>query len=73
MSSLLGSGSFAAVYQGTMRRREEVTTVALKVFNEALNADDASEIVQEIKILRQVKTFCFVTSPDVLVGRTKSL
>ena len=73
MSSLLGSGSFAAVYQGTMRRREEVTTVALKVFNKALNADDASEIVQEMKILRQVKTFCFVTSLDVLAGRTKSL
>ena len=31
ISSRLGSGSFAAVYKGTMRRREEVTTVALKV------------------------------------------
>ena len=60
MSSRLGSGAFAAVYKGTMRRREEVTTVALKVCNEALNADNASEIMQEMKILRQVEMFRFV-------------
>ena len=60
MSSHLGSGAFAAVYKGTMRRREEVTTVALKVCNEALNADNASEIMQEVKILRQVEMFRFV-------------
>ncbi|CAH3130379.1 unnamed protein product [Porites lobata] len=52
MSSHLGSGAFAAVYKGTMTRREEVTTVALKVCKEALNADNASEIMQEMKILR---------------------
>ena len=67
-SSLLGSGSFSAVYQGTMRRCGEVATVALKVFNEALNADNASEIMQEMKMLRQVKTFCFVSSLHVLAG-----
>ena len=72
MSSLLGSGSFSAVYQGTMRRYGEVETVALKVCNEALNANNASEIMQEMKILRQVKTFSFVTSLDVLAGCTKS-
>ena len=71
-SSLLGRGPFSAVYQGTMRRCGEVVTVALKVCNEALNADKASEIMQEMKILRQVKTFCFVTSLNVLAGRTKS-
>ena len=60
MSSHLGGGAFAAVYKGTMRRREEVTTVALKVCNEALNADNASEIMQEVKILRQVEMFRFV-------------
>ena len=60
MSSHLGSGAFAAVYKGTMRRREEVTTVALKVCNEALNADNASEIMQEMKILRQVEIIRFV-------------
>lgn len=60
MSSLLGSGAFAAVYKGTMRRREEVTTVALKVCNGELNADNASEIMQEMKILRQVEMFRFV-------------
>ena len=72
MSSLLGSGSFSAVYQGTMRRYGEVATVALKVCNEALNADNASEILQEIKNLRQVQTFYFVTSLGVLAGCTKS-
>ena len=71
-SSLLGRGPFSAVYQGTMRRCGKVVTVALKVCNEALNADKASEIMQEMKILRQVKTFCFVTSLNVLAGRTKS-
>ena len=60
MSSHLGSGAFAAVYKGTMRRREEVTTVALKVCNGELNADNASEIMQEMKFLRQVKMFRFV-------------
>ena len=60
MSSRLGSGAFAAVYKGTMRRREEVTTVALKVCNGELNADNASEIMQEMKILRQVEMFRFV-------------
>ena len=60
MSSHLGSGAFAAVYKGTMTRREEVTTVALKVCKEALNADNASEIMQEMKILRQVEMFRFV-------------
>ena len=72
ISSLLGRGSFSAVYQGTMRRYGEVVTVASKVCNEALNANNASEIMQEIKILRQVKTFCFVTSLDVLAGCSKS-
>ena len=72
MSSLLGRGPFSAVYQGTMRRCGKVVTVALKVCNEALNADKASEIMQEMKILRQVKTFCFVTSLNVLADRTKS-
>ena len=60
MSSHLGSGAFAAVYKGIMRRREEVTTVALKVCNGEVNADNASEIMQEMKILRQVEMFRFV-------------
>ena len=74
MSSLLDRGPFSAVYQGTMRRcgKCKDVTVALKVSNEALNADKASEIMQEMKILRQVKTFCCVTSLNVLAGRTKS-
>jgi len=51
-SSYLGSGAFGTVYQGTMRRGGEVTTVALKVSKKPLEADNASEIMQEIRILR---------------------
>ena len=51
-SSCLGRGAFGAVYQGTMRRDGEVTTVALKVWNEALDVRNAEEIMTEIKNLR---------------------
>ena len=34
--------------------------MALKVCNGELNADNASEIMQEMKILRQVEMFRFV-------------
>ena len=51
-SSCLGRGAFGAVYQGTMRRDGEVTIVALKVWNEALDAANAKEIMEEIKNLR---------------------
>ena len=51
-SSCLGRGTFGAVYQGTMKRDGEVTTVALKVWNEALDAANAKEIMEEIKNLR---------------------
>ena len=51
-SSCLGRGAFGAVYEGTMRRDGEVTTVALKVWNEALDAANAKEIMEEIKNLR---------------------
>ena len=51
-SSCLGRGAFGVVYQGTMRRDGEVTTVALKVWNEALYVRNAEEIMTEIKNLR---------------------
>ena len=51
-SSCLGRGAFGAVYQGTMRRDGGVTTVALKVWNEALDAANAKEIMEETKNLR---------------------
>ena len=51
-SSCLGRGAFGAVYQGKMRRDGEVTTVALKVWNEALDAANAKEIMEETKNLR---------------------
>ena len=51
-SSCLGRGAFGAVYQGTMKRDGEVTIVALKVWNEAPDAANAKEIMEEIKNLR---------------------
>ena len=51
-SSCLGRGAFGAVYQGKMRRDGEVTTVALKVWNEKLDAANAKEIMEETKNLR---------------------
>ena len=53
MSSLLGSGTFGAVYQGTMKRHGAgVLPVALKVYKEALDAENASEIMVEVELLR---------------------
>ena len=51
-SSCLGRGASGTVYQGTMKRDGEVKNVALKVWNEALDAANAKEIMEEIKILR---------------------
>lgn len=56
-SSCLGRGSFAAVYQGTMRSDGEVTTVALKVWNEALDVNNAIQIMEEMKNLRYEENF----------------
>ena len=56
-SSCLGRGSFAAVYQGTMRSDREVTTVALKVWNEALDVNNAIQIMEEMKNLRYEENF----------------
>ena len=51
-SSCLGRGASSAVYQGTMTRDGEVKNVALKVWNEARDATNAKEIMEEIKNLR---------------------
>ena len=51
-SSCLGRGASGTVYQGTMKRDGEVKNVALKVWNEALDAANAEEIMVEIKNLR---------------------
>ena len=50
--SLLGSGAFGAVYQGQMRRNEDIKTVALKVYKEELAASNASAVVDEVEYLR---------------------
>ena len=51
-SSCLGRGASSAVYQGKMKRDGEVKNVALKVWNEALDAANAKEIMEEVKNLR---------------------
>ena len=53
VSSLLGRGTFAAVYQGKMRRQgEEEQTVALKVCRKQLDARNAILIMEEVELLR---------------------
>ena len=51
-ASCLGRGAFGAVYQGKMKRDGEVKIVALKVWNESLDAANAKEIMEEVKNLR---------------------
>ena len=50
--SRLGRGAFAAVYQGTMRRNGDVKTVALKVFNDVIDAHHACGLMEEVENLR---------------------
>ena len=53
VSSHLGSGSFAAVYQGKMRRQgEEGQTVALKVYRKELDSHNAIPIMEEVELFR---------------------
>ena len=54
MSSRLGSGAFAVVYQGKMRRQGQEQTVALKVCSEVLDFKNASVIMAEVELLRLV-------------------
>ena len=56
-SSCNDHGAFGAVYQGTMRSDGEVTTVALKVWNEALDVNNAIKILEETKNLRYEEFF----------------
>ena len=52
-SSCLGHGKFAAVYQGTMKRGgKDETAVAVKVWDDQLDNNNAIEIMEEIKHLR---------------------
>ena len=53
-SSRLGSGAFAIVYQGKMRRKGKEQTVALKVCSDVLNFKNASVIMAEVELLRLV-------------------
>ena len=56
-SSCNDHGAFGAVYQGTMRSDGEVTTVALKVWKEALDVNNAIKILEETKNLRYEEFF----------------
>ncbi|XP_058949859.2 dual serine/threonine and tyrosine protein kinase-like isoform X1 [Pocillopora verrucosa] len=52
----LGKGAFAAVYRGKlkMRGKDKPVDVAVKVWNEELNEDTASDILSESEILRKL-------------------
>ena len=52
ISFSIGSGTFGGVYQEKMTIEEESKTVALKVCKKELNAENASEIMDEIELLR---------------------
>jgi len=52
MSSRLGAGAFATVYQGKMTRQGEEQPVALKVCSEVLDAKNASLVMAEVELLR---------------------
>ncbi|KAL9963747.1 hypothetical protein ACROYT_G027281 [Oculina patagonica] len=54
LSSRLGSGAFATVYQGKMRRHGVEQIVALKVCNEILDAKNANLIMAEVDLLRRL-------------------
>ena len=51
-SSRLGCGAFGAVYQGKMKRNEDYITVALKLYQSELDAQNASLFMAEVQILR---------------------
>lgn len=51
-SSHIGRGAFANVYTGKMKRNGNFYTVALKVYNEALDANNACLFMAEVQILR---------------------
>ena len=53
-SSRLGSGAFAIVYQGKMRRQGQEQIVALKVCSDVLDFKNASAIMAEVELLRLV-------------------
>ena len=51
-SPCLGRGAFGAVYEGVMTVNENSRTVALKVFNEVLDANNSSGYMAMVGILR---------------------
>ena len=52
VSSRLGCGAFANVYQGKMKRQGKEQTVALKVCSDVLDFKNASLIMAEVELLR---------------------
>ncbi|KAJ7392778.1 hypothetical protein OS493_010435 [Desmophyllum pertusum] len=55
MSCQLGSGAFATVYQGKMRRHGKEQPVALKVCKELLDATNATLNMAEVELLRKLE------------------
>ena len=51
-SSCLGRGAFGAVYEGEMKRDQDSYIVALKLYNDVLDATNANLFMAEVQILR---------------------
>ena len=51
-SLLLGQGEFATVMEGKMKRHGEEQSVALKIWNESLDINNASHVLAEASLLR---------------------
>lgn len=54
MSLLLGQGEFATIIEGKMKRNGEEQSVALKIWNESLDINNASHVLAEASLLRRL-------------------
>ena len=52
MCPLLGLGEFATVIEGKMKRHGEEQSVALKIWNESIDINNASHVLAEASLLR---------------------
>ncbi|XP_022805450.1 uncharacterized protein LOC111342617 [Stylophora pistillata] len=52
--SFLGQGEFATVIEGKMKRHGEEQNIALKIWKEALDINNASQILAEASLLRRL-------------------
>ena len=70
MSLLLGQGEFATVIEGKMKRHGEEQSVALKIWNESLDINNASHVLAEASLLRYefFLTFNFIAELHIILS-----